>query len=43
MIRLVRVKRYGNASVVGVLEVVIYQYVVFHGTKYKFHGNLKTA
>ena len=32
MIRLVRVKRYRNASVVGVLEVVIYQYVVFQST-----------
>ena len=30
MIRLVRVKRYRNASVVGVLEVVIY--VVFQST-----------
>ena len=32
MIRLVGVKRYRNASVVGVLEVVIYQYAVFQST-----------
>ena len=32
MIRLVGVKRYRNASVAGVLEVVIYQYAVFQST-----------